>query len=178
MHDPSVRRVPPASRQGPRQGTPVRAGRAGQEAARSPASVRAPAPATMRARYSEGSNIRRCHYGHGPASTGTPPTSSPRSSPGQPDSRTPRSALRRMAGWMGAHQLATLDVRGRGIAGPGGHGRTVCRGARPGLPSRWRASGAPVHLVEEFFCEAGTRVGTRLRRCRRIPGLSRWVRRR
>lgn len=58
-------------------------------------------------------------------------------------------------------------VRARGIAGPSGYDRTVRRGARPGLPSRWRAS---VHLVEEFFCEAGTRVGTRLRRGRRIPG--------
>src|SRR5260370_20181056 len=45
-------------------------------------------------------------------------------------------------------------VRGRGIAGPGGHGRTVCRGARPGLPSRWRASGAPVPLGGGVFFAA------------------------
>src|SRR5260370_41778317 len=42
MHDPLVRRWPPASRRGPKQGTLIGQGRAGQRAARSLASVRVP----------------------------------------------------------------------------------------------------------------------------------------
>ena len=62
MHDPAVRRVPPASRRDPKQGTLI--GQGGQ-ARRLPDRQQAygsPAPATMRDRYSDGSNTRLRHY--------------------------------------------------------------------------------------------------------------------
>ena len=76
MHDPSVFRGPPASRRDPKQGTLI--GQSGQ-ARRLPDRQQAygpPAPTTMRARYSEGWNIRRCHY------TFTAPMSRTRGWPG------------------------------------------------------------------------------------------------
>jgi hypothetical protein len=42
------------------------------------------APTTMRVGYSESSNTRLCHYGHAAAWTGTPPASSPSTSPDPP----------------------------------------------------------------------------------------------
>ena len=62
MHDPPVGRVPPASRWDPKQGTLI--GQSGQ-ARRLPDRQQAygsPAPTTMRAGYSEGSNTRLCRY--------------------------------------------------------------------------------------------------------------------
>src|SRR5690242_21246423 len=84
MHDPLVSRGPPASRRDPKQGTLI--GQSGQ-ARRLPHRQQAygsPAPTTMRAGYSEGSNTRLRHYALAAVSAGMRPTSSPPTLPEPP----------------------------------------------------------------------------------------------
>src|SRR5215467_6337483 len=87
MHDPPIERVPPASRRDPKQGTQI--GQGGQ-ARRLPDRQQAygsPAPTTMRAGYSDGSNSRVRQYGPARIWTATRTTSSPPTWPPAPDGR-------------------------------------------------------------------------------------------
>src|SRR6266700_649703 len=77
------------------------------------------APITMRAGYSESSNTPLRHYGHAAAWTGTPPTSSPSTSPEPPGGQV-LTTLR-----------ASLGYRRRKRVRPAGYSEDVA-GERPG----------------------------------------------